>query len=612
MTTNLNEQQKRAARFKDGICAVIAVPGAGKTTVMTTRIGILVKKHGVAPENILGLTFTRNAAEAMRLKLSLVLEELASRVHLATIHSFCYWLLKSEGVVFEIVSGKEQLVLIRKAMKDAGIKDLSTGMVLSEISLAKNNLISVQEFRDLYDSDRTMQKIAEVYETYDAEKKKKMLLDFDDLLVQTHKLLSENPEVREKYQSIFRHLLVDEFQDTNPAQYSILKLLMDGSTNGASFWVCGDDYQAIYAFTGASVANILNFKKTFPKSQEFILSVNYRSTPQIISACQNLISHNVRRIEKSMETRNKSGEDVVVLDCLSEEDEAKSVAEEVIDLTSKGYQHKDIAVLYRANFQSRVIEEVFLQQKIPYKIENGMSFYQRREVKILLDYLRVIHAPESEEGDESLKGVINFPNRYIGRKFIGELERFAAKNGLHLYAALRSMPIELPYVRKNIKDMIQFLDPLMEQPIEPWELISLLRGALDYDRLICEDEIPTPDDQQIANLNQLQLAASKYGDIASFLSYTDTFQGETANDKDGVSLLTIHRSKGLQFPVVFVIGLVEGILPSKRGDTEEERRICFVGISRAMKKLYLAHSFTYLGQSSKKSIFLDEILGNKK
>ena len=609
MTTNLNEQQKRAARFKDGICAVIAVPGAGKTTVMTTRIGILVKKHGVPPENILGLTFTRNAAEAMRLKLSPVLEELASRVHLATIHSFCYWLLKSEGVVFEIVSGKEQLVLIRKAMKDAGIKDLSTGMILSEISLAKNNLISVQEFKDLYDSDRTMQKIAEVYEAYDAEKKKKMLLDFDDLLVQTHKLLSENPEVREKYQSIFRHLLVDEFQDTNPAQYSILKLLMDGATNGASFWVCGDDYQAIYAFTGASVANILNFKKTFPGSEQFILSMNYRSTPQIISACQNLISHNIRRIEKSMETRNQDGDEITVLECISEEDEAKQIAEEITDLTSRRYEHKDIVVLYRANFQSRVVEEVFLQQKIPYKIENGMSFYQRREVKILLDYLRVIHAPESEEGDESLKGVINFPNRYIGRKFIGELERFAAKNGLHLYAALRSMPIELPYVRKNIKDMIQFLDPLMEQPLEPGELISLLRGALDYDRLICEEEVPTPDDQQIANLNQLQLAASKYGDIASFLSYTDTFQGETANDKDGVSLMTIHKAKGLQFPVVFVIGLVEGISPSKRGDLEEERRICFVGISRAMQKLYLAYSHTYLGQTAKKSIFLDEILG---
>ena len=610
MTTNLNEQQKRAASFLNGICSVIACPGSGKTTVMTKRIGILVLKHGISPESILGLTFTRNAAEAMRNKLLPVLDEMASRVMLSTIHSFCYWLLKSEGKVFEIVSGKEQMVMLRKIMKDLGVKDLSTGMVLSEISLAKNNLISVEEFRDLYEGDKTMQKVAGIYEAYDAEKSKRMLMDFDDLLVETHKLLAENPEIREKYRSIFRHVMVDESQDTNPAQMEILKLLINGADQEASFWVCGDDQQSIYAFTGASIGNILNFEKTFPGSEQFILNINYRSTPQIISACQNLISHNVRRIEKSMETRNQDGDGVAVLECISEEDEAKSVADEIIDLTSKGHEYKDIVVLYRANFQSRVVEECFLQLKIPYKIENGMSFYQRREIKILLDYLRVILAPESDEGDESLKGgVINFPNRYIGRKFIGELERFAAKNGLHLYAALRTMPIELPYVRKNVKELIQFLNPLMEQPLEPGELISLLRGALDYDRLICEDEVPTPDDVKIANLNQLQLAATKYTDLSTFLAYTDSFKSDTADDKDGVSLMTIHRSKGIEFPVVFVIGLVEGILPSKRGDLEEERRICFVGISRAMKKLYLAYSHTYLGQTAKKSIFLDEILG---
>src|SRR5271157_3735218 len=201
MTTNLNEQQKRAASFLNGICAVIACPGSGKTTVMTKRIGILVLKHGISPESILGLTFTRNAAEAMRNKLSPVLDELASRVMLSTIHSFCFWLLKSEGKVFEIISGKEQLMMIRKAMKDAGIKDLSIGMILSEISLAKNNLISVQEFKDLYEGDKTMQKVAGVYEAYDVEKGKRMLMDFDDLLVETHKLLSENSEVREKYRS---------------------------------------------------------------------------------------------------------------------------------------------------------------------------------------------------------------------------------------------------------------------------------------------------------------------------------------------------------------------------------------------------------------------------
>jgi len=606
--TDLNEQQRRAANFKDGICAVIAVPGAGKTTVMSARIGNLVKKFGVAPESILGLTFTRNAADAMRQKLSPVLDELSSRVMLATIHSFCYWLLKSEGVVFEIVSGKEQLVLIRKVMKELGIKDLSLGMVLSEISLAKNNLISVEEFKDLYEGDKTMQKVAGIYEAYDGEKSKRMLMDFDDLLVQTHKLLSDNPEVREKYQSIFCHLLIDEFQDTNPAQMEILKLLVDNA-NGKSFWVCGDDAQSIYAFTGASVANILNFKKLFPASQEIILNLNYRSTQKIISACQNLISHNVRKIEKSMETKNQDGDEVLVLECISEEDEARQIAEEIIDLTSKGTQHKEIAILYRANFQSRVIEEVFLQQKIPYRIEKGMSFYQRREIKVLLDYLRLLNAPDSDEGDEALKSAINFPNRYIGKKFVRELEAFAEKKGLHLYPALKTMPIDLPYVRKNVRDLIHFIEPLTGQQMEPSELIMLFRNALDYDRLITEDEIPTPDDVKIANLNQLQLAATKYSDVSAFLAYTDTFQGDTANDKDGVALMTIHKSKGLEFQVVFVIGMVEGILPSKRGDLEEERRICFVGISRAMKKLYLAHSHTYLGQPSKKSIFLDEILG---
>jgi len=608
--TDLNEQQKRAAGFQNGICAVIACPGSGKTTVMTNRIGILVRKYGIPPENILGLTFTRNAAEAMRNKLQPVLEELASRVHLATIHSFCYWLLKSEGKVFEIVSGKEQLVMIRKAMKELGVKELSTGMVLSEISLAKNNLISVQELRDLYEGDQTMQKVAGIYEAYDTEKSKRMLMDFDDLLVETHRLLSENEEVRQKYQSSFRHVMVDEAQDTNPAQMEILKLLMNESNQEASFWVCGDDYQAIYAFTGASVGNILNFKKTFPESEQFILSINYRSTPPIISACQNLIKNNVRRIEKNIETQN--GDEVTVLECLSEEDEAKSIAEEVIDLKSKGYEHKDIAILYRANFQSRVIEEIFLQQKIPYRIENGMSFYQRREVKILLDYLRAISDPNSDDGDEALKSIINFPNRYIGKKFIGELERFAARQEQHLYSALKSMPIGVPYVRHNVKDLIQFLDPLIDRQMGPGELISLLREALDYDRLISEDDVPTPDDVKIANLNQLQLAAAKFSDLKSFLTYTDSFKTDVSNDEDGVSLMTIHKSKGLEFPVVFVIGLVEGILPTKRGDLEEERRICFVGISRAMKKLYLTHSITYLGQSAKKSIFLDEILGKKK
>jgi DNA helicase-2/ATP-dependent DNA helicase PcrA len=611
--SDLSEEQEVAAQFLDGIAAVVAVPGSGKTRTMMERIGILVKKHGISPENILGLTFTRNAAEEMRNRLVPVLGDLASRVMLSTIHSFCYFLLRNEGRVFEILSGREQLIFMREVMKKLKVKDLSMGMILREISLAKNNLITVEEFRDLYSGDKTMLKVADIYETYDQEKAKKMLKDFDDLLIEAFRLLNEKEGVREKYKETFKHLLVDEFQDTNPAQMEILKLLIDHKGAGGSFWICGDDWQAIYGFTGASVGNIVNFRELFPRSEQFILSLNYRSSPQIIRACQNLITHNLRKIEKTLRTDNPDGEDVIVLESSSEQSEALNLVSEIKDLVEgKGYAHKDIAVLYRCNFQSRVVEETFSQHKIPYHIQNGLSFYHRKEVKTLLDYLRVISNPDSDEGDEAVLTILNVPNRYIGRKFLRDLEDFSLKQGVRLYEGLKSMPIELPYIRKNVKDFIGFLDPLIEDSgnLQPAELISLLRTTLDYDRYVTDEDIPSPDDVKIQNLDQLQLAAVRFRDIRSFLDYTETFEDETVSDnKDGVNLMTIHKAKGLEFPVVAVIGLVEGILPSKKGDIEEERRICFVGMSRAMKLLYLSHSLTYLGQPAKKSVFLDEILG---
>jgi len=611
----LNKEQEEAANFLDGICAVIAVPGSGKTKTMMERIGVLVNTHGIPPENILGLTFTRNAAEEMRNRLAPVLGELASRVTLSTIHSFCHFFLRSEGRVFEIISGKDQIIFMRNIMKQLKLKDVSIGMVLQEIGLAKNNLISVQEFKDLYEGDKTMLKIAEIYEAYDREKARKMLMDFDDLLVEVYRILNENREVRWKYQKVFQHLLVDEFQDTNPAQMEILKLLIDTSDdeNGSSFWICGDDWQSIYAFTGASVGNILNFKKLFPEAQEFILNLNYRSSPQILTACQNLIRHNVKKIDKTLVTHNPDGEDVIVLESSSEETEALNLVSEIKDLVERrNFIYRDIAVLYRANFQSRVIEEVFSQHKIPYHIENGLNFYNRHEVKVLLDYLRVISGPDSEVGDEALRNIVNVPNRYIGRKFIKELEDYSEKKEFHLYEGLKSMPIDVPFIRKNVKELIGFLDPLVEDAknLEPAELINLLRTSLDYDRYITDEDIPSPDDVKIANINQLQLAATRYSDIKTFLEFTETFQDESVSDnKKGVSLMTVHKAKGLEFPVIFLVGLVEGIIPSKKGDLEEERRICFVGISRAMNLLYLSYSHSYLNTPVKKSIFLDEILG---
>ena len=579
---------------------------------MMSRIGYLVTHCNVMPENILGLTFTRNAADEMRQRLIPELGELSQRVTLATIHSFCHYLLRSEGKVFEIISGKEQINMLRNLMKRKRL-DISVGMLLREISLAKNNLIGVEEFKALYESDKLMTKVAQVYEGYEKEKSKKFLLDFDDLLLETYNLLSADDTIREKYSERYQHVLIDEFQDTNPLQLEIIKLIVDHNNSGEkSYWITGDDWQSIYSFTGASVNNILNFQKVFKNSEIFILNINYRSTPQILRACQNLISHNVRKIEKTLKTDNENGDDVIVLESSSEEGEALSIVNEIRELTEKlGYKYKDIAILYRANFQSRVIEETFSQMKIPYYIENGLNFYQRSEVRYILDYLRVISSPDSDEGDEALKSILNIPNRYISRKFIQELSEFSTKQNLHLFEGLKSMPVDLPYIRINVKEFIKFMNPLVDfaPNLEPSELIATIRSELDYDRFITDEDIPAPDDVKIANLNQLQLSAARYSSIKDFLEYTDSFDEQMSNDKEGVALMTIHRSKGLEFPIVFTIGLVDGISPSNKGDLEEERRIVFVAISRAMKILYVSYSHTYLGQAAKKSIFIDELLG---
>ena len=609
MVIRLNDQQKAAADFTNGIASVIAVPGSGKTLTMSHRIGNLVKK-GIPPESILGLTFTRNAALAMRQKLLPVLGDKGARVNLSTIHSFSLNLLKNEGRSFELLIGSEQVRFVKKLMKKLKVRNIPTGMILREIGLAKNNLISVDEFVALYGHDETMIKICEIYRAYEADKSKKLLMDFNDLLIETYNLLKTDKEIKKKYLSMYHHILVDEFQDTNPAQLHILYELIDTDSNNRSFWVCGDDWQSIYSFTGASVGNILNFNQFHKKSKQFILNLNYRSTPQILAACQNLINHNTKKIHKTLETSNPPGDDIVVIECSNEEDEGIQVVNEIMDLTrAAGYQHKDLAILYRANALSRVIEDALKQHKIPYHIENGMSFYERIEVRVLLDYLRLINNPDSDEGNEALKNVINIPNRYIGRRFVSSLEEFAEKRNMYLYSTLRTMPIDIPYLKRFVKEFIRLMDPLIKNKgqIEPAEIIHILREGLDYDRYISEDDIPSPDDSKIENINQLQIAAGKYNDIKSLLNYTDSFKEEQSNDKNGVSLMTIHKSKGLEFPAVFVIGWIEGILPNKQGDIEEERRIGFVAMSRAMNKLYLTYCQKYQGRSIQRSRFLDEI-----
>jgi len=617
MSEKLNLKQREAAEFKDGIAAVIAIPGSGKTKTMLERIKFLVTEYGIPPENLLCVTFTKNAAEEMRSRLVPVLGDLSSRVRLSTIHSFCLHLLQVEGRVFGILSGKEQLIFIKNVMKQLRVKDLTIGTVLREISLAKNNIIDPIEFRQLFEGDTSMQKVADIYQAYEETKCNKMFLDFDDLLLDAYYLLRDSDVVREKCQISFTDIMVDEFQDLSPVQFEVLKLLIkeNGSENPSSFWVAGDDHQSIYSFIGASVGNILNFQSLFPGSQQFILDLNYRSTPQILKACQNLIQHNIKQIHKDLNTDNPDGEEVIVLESSNEETEALGLINEILELVERqGFEYSDIAVLYRANFQSRYVEEAFLENKIPYHIQNGQTFYDRYEVRCLLDYMRVINNPDSDEGDESLLNILNVPVRYVSNKLKDQLREFSRERGIHLYQGLKSMIIEIPYVRKGIKELVSFMDPLIEssETMEPAEAIQLIRTTWDYDRVIVDADIPSPDDSKIYNINQLQFASARYSSMGAFLEYTDTFQDETvSDDKEGVSLMTVHKAKGLEFPVVFVIGLVEGLLPSKKGNLEEERRICFVSISRAMQLLFLSYPLNYLGQPAKKSIFLDEILGKR-
>jgi len=611
----LNPEQMEAARFRYGIASVLAVPGSGKTFTMTQRIGFMVNQ-GVSPESILGLTFTRNAADAMRKKLKTILGKLAKRVHLATIHSFCYGLLAEEGRQFKLLQGKEQMIFVKKVMKLCEVKNLPAGMILREISLAKSNLIDLEESRILYQGDKTMQKIVQVRQAYEEEKEKHMCLDFDDLLIEALDLLKSDPAAREKYQNMYNHILVDEFQDTNIAQISSLKILIEKiKNNQASFWVCGDDWQSIYSFTGASVGNILNFQDQFPEASQYILNTNYRSTPQILQVCQNLISHNLRKVDKRLTTNNPDGHEVMVIEAQNEEDEAVKIVGEIKDLVGRlGYTHKDIAVLYRANYQSRVIEEAFSKHAVPHHIENGTNFFQRFEVKILLDYLRLINNPESAEGNEALKSVINIPNRYIGKAFVADLEKFAESGGMHLYPALHKIPVHIGYIKHFLKQFRGFLSPLIKDRanLNPAELIHILRTGLEYDKYVTDDDIPSPDDSKIANINQLQMVAGNYADITSLLNYTESFQSEMSNDKNGVSLMTIHKSKGLEFPVVFVIDMVDGIMPNRQGDLEEERRIAFVGLSRAMQRLYVCYSQKYINKTVQKSQFLNEMFNNQR
>jgi len=454
--------------------------------------------------------------------------------------------------------------------------------------------------------------VARVYAAYEEEKRRRLLLDFHDLLLETHRLLSAHEDWRASCRNAYPHILVDEYQDTNPAQVAVLNLLA-GRGERSSLWVCGDDWQSIFSFTGARVENILHFAERHPQSQRFILDVNYRSTPQILAACQNLISHNERKIDKTLNTFNPPGENVIVFTARTETDEAGKVVAKIRDLVEAGaFTYRDIAVLYRANSQSGALEEAFSKQDIPYRIESEASFYHRYEVGVLLQYLKIVEAPDTFDADEAVKAVINVPNRYVGRMFIRQLETYAEANNLHLYPALKQMPPTGGRIDHGVRAFVALIEGLIEERslLGPAGLIERIRSILDLDRRLVE-ELAEPVDVPLESLDQLQMTAGRYREVSEFLQYADAVRNSSGTDEQGVTLSTIHKAKGLEFAAVFVIGMVEGVMPNVNGDLEEERRIAFVAMSRAMKRLYLSWSASCSGRPAVPSSFIAEALNGK-
>ncbi|MFC1513474.1 ATP-dependent helicase [candidate division KSB1 bacterium] len=606
----LNPEQEEVVNFEKGILSVVAIPGSGKTQSMVMHICALIQKYNQAPESILALTFTKTAALTMKQRLHDILGDKAKRVLLMTLHSWCLHIQKREKVKFEVLAVEDQMRMLKRIIQKKRIKNISAGGILREINISNNNLISIDDYRGLYAQDDTMQKVADVWEKYSEEKSDKMLKDFDDLLISTIHLFNSDKEVLEKYRSIYTSICWDEYQDSTIAQQTILKQLVDEKTI-SSLWVCFDDAQSIFGWNGASVRNVLNFKDDFPTAQQVILSRNYRSTPQIIQACENIIKHNEKQIQKEFIPVKESGEEIIVLEAENEEDEARIIVEEVHDLVKNEYSHKDIAVLFRANFQVRILQEYFSRANIPYKLDKKSgNFYTKKEIRILLDYLRFITEPDSEV----LLKILNVPTRYIGKRFIRQLEEYADDKEIPLLQALKEMPISISYVKENVSNFISVVGGLFNiaHKTKPRDMLEMLREALDYDSFITETEISEVDDSRIENLEQLMLASAKFSDIKAFIEYADTFKDESGDDENGVSLKTVHSAKGEEYSVVFCIGMVMGVMPSSKNqmeNIEEERRIAYTAISRAKDLLYLSYSKEYLRQPCKRSIFISEILG---
>ena len=608
----LNPEQAQAVDCLDGPLLVIAGAGSGKTRVLTYRIANLIA-CGVAPWNILAITFTNKAANEMKSRAQKLIGARARSVWLSTFHSFCARLLRHEIAVtgqynsnFAIFDASDTKNLLQQCMRELDIDLGRLPSLQARISDAKNALIDAALFREktVTRDNKFSNLVAMLYELYEKRMRENNALDFDDLIFVAVKLLRKYPEVLAKYQDRYRYILIDEYQDTNEAQYVLTKLLADKYQN---ICVVGDADQSIYGWRGADMRNILNFERDYPQAKVVKLEQNYRSTKNILAGANAVIANNFERRAKNLWTQNERGDKIKFLHCASDKTEASIVASEIYRLvTDQNFMYRDIAVLYRTNSQSRLFEERFIRDEIPYVIIGGLRFYERKEIKDILAYLHVIANPRD---DIHLARIVNVPRRGLGSTSFNRLREFAAAEGLSIMDVLRDKRI-LAQVsvnggfRQRIQDFAAMITVFaeMSKTLPVNELIELVLQDTGYIEMLRTGDEGTvvENASRIENLGEFVSAAKDFvtnnpdSGLGDFLNHvaliTDLDTTDTSESR--VQMMTIHAAKGLEFPVVFVTGMEENILPhlhaiGSPADMEEERRACYVAMTRAKKKLIL-------------------------
>lgn len=628
----LNPQQKEAVLHTEGPLLVLAGAGSGKTRVLTHRIAYLVEEKGVAPWNILSITFTNKAAREMKNRIEKLIGTKAVDIWNGTFHACCVRILRREidkigfDRSFVIYDTADQETLMKDCLNQLQYNDkiFPVKQVLAEIGRAKDELTDPESFAEIAGSDFRMRKVANLYALYQKKLKANNALDFDDILMHTIRVFSENADVLAYYQDKFKYILVDEYQDTNTAQYMLVSMLAAKHRN---ICVVGDDDQSIYGWRGANIRNILDFEKDFKGCRVIKLEQNYRSTGKILDAANHVIKNNFGRKPKTLWTQNTTGDPIQMYHAQDEREEAWYTAGVIRSEVESGKKkYGDFAVLYRINAQSRVFEDAFMKTGVPYRIIGGHKFYDRKEIKDVIAYLRVIHNPHD---DVSLKRIINVPKRGIGKTTMDKAEQLANANGVSLYSVLIEAARFQELARASSR-LTEFIDLLarFRTMAAYMELIEWIRLVIDESGIIRELETEGTDEARtrVENIREFQSVAVDFVKgseeekpaLEDFLAHISLVADVDSleEEPDRVVLMTMHSAKGLEFPVVFLAGVEEGLFPSYRSigeerEMEEERRLCYVGITRAKEKLYLtcAKSRMLFGNTTynRVSRFIDEI-----